>query len=65
MEGKTATVLGGFFLCLIGTIALLQANLEAAAFCLGLGLIVVGVASGFVKELLDMFSRILESIFRI
>jgi dipeptide/tripeptide permease len=61
MDEKTAIILFGFLLCVIGTVALLQANIQVAVFLLGL--VIVGVASGFVKELFEMFKDIFESIF--
>jgi len=64
MNEKTAIVLFGFILCVLGTVAFLQANIQAAALLLGFGLVIVGVVSGFIKELFDMFSGILESIFQ-
>ena len=52
----------GFFFCLIGLIAFVQGNVMGAVFLSGLGLIIVGVVAGFIKELFDTFVDIFESI---
>ena len=63
-DNELMIVFGGFFLCLLGTIALLMGNVLGAVFLLGLGLIIVAVVAGLIEKLFDVFADILKSIFK-
>ena len=65
MDEKSGLALLGFFLCAIGAVALLQADIQGAVFLLGIGLGCVAVSLGkdAVEDLFNTFKEIFESIF--
>jgi hypothetical protein len=65
MNEKETMSFVGLLLCVFGTVALIQLNIEGAVFLLGVGLAFVAVARGFVKELFDVFIDIFKSIFKL
>lgn len=62
-QNTLIAVVGGFILCLFGTVALLMGNVLGAVVLLGLGLIIVAVLAGFIEKLFDLFADIFGSIF--
>jgi hypothetical protein len=56
-------VIGGFIMCLMGTLVLLEGNVMLAVLLMGLGLIIVAVLAGLVEKLFDLFTGIFGGVF--